>query len=67
MHLQCIFKMTCNIIYEGSNSFEIKLIKEFQIVKGPLIVDNLIASKVDDYKIPFFLSIINLRSWILGS
>ena len=31
--------------------FDIKIIKEFQVMKGPLKVDNPITSKIDRYKI----------------
>ena len=41
---------TCDIIYGGWNSFEINIMKEFQITNGPLIVDNLVINKVYTYK-----------------
>ena len=47
---QCILKTTCGIIQRGLKSFEIKIIKEFQIMKGPLNVDNPIISKLDGHK-----------------
>ena len=35
----------------GFNLFDIEFMKEFQIIKGPLKVNNLITSKIDKYKI----------------
>ena len=39
----------CGIIKRGLKSFEIKIVKEFQIMKGPLNVDNPIISKLDEH------------------
>ena len=39
------------MIYRGLNLFDIKFIKEIQIMKGPLKVDNPITSKVDMIKL----------------
>ena len=38
------------MIYGGLDSFEIKMIKKFQILKGPLKVDNPITSKIIKYR-----------------
>ena len=38
-------------MWGGLNSFDIKLIKEFQIMKGSLEVSNTIKIKIDRYKI----------------
>ena len=67
---QCILQMTCRIIQGALTSFEIKIMKEFQIMKGPLKEDNPITSKVDRYNMwgmDFLVEIIQgLNFRILG-
>ena len=49
--LSASYKTTCGIIHGGLNLFEIHFAKEFQRMKCPLKVDNLITTKVDMYKV----------------
>ena len=39
-----------NDMWHNNRSFEIKIIKEFKMMKGPLIVEHPIISKVHRYK-----------------
>jgi len=48
--LSAFYKTTRGMIHGGLNPIEIQFTKEFQIMKCPSKVDNLITTKVGMYK-----------------